>query len=89
MEDNARHVTAVNAVKDLGKIIRERREAANLTLDAAAAMCNVGRRFLFEIENGKHSVQFNRVLQVAAKMGIQIFAEQRGGRQQGEAREKG
>jgi len=50
----------VNAIKtpaDLGKIIRQRRKAAKLTQQKAAALAGIGVRFLSELERGKPTAQ--------------------------------
>lgn len=62
-------------MKDLGVMVRSVRESMKLNLDDGAALCNVGRRFLFDLENGKPTVRFNMALAVAAKFGIQVFAQ--------------
>lgn len=41
----------------LGRLVRERRKQANLTLKDAAGMAGVGVRFLSELERGKPTVQ--------------------------------
>lgn len=64
--------------EDLGFIIRKKRKEDGLTLHDAAAICGVSHVFLSALENGKESVQLNKVLQVAACLGIEIHANFRG-----------
>ena len=62
-------------VKDLSKLIREKRLKLGMTQADASALCNVGTRFLSELENGKPTLQIDNVLKVANFFGIKIFAE--------------
>ncbi len=60
---------------DLGSLIRKKRKEDGLTLHDAAAICGVSHVFLSALENGKESVQLNKVLQVAACLGIEVQAQ--------------
>ena len=62
-------------VKDLSKLIKEKRLALGMTQSDASALCNVGIRFLSELENGKLTLQIDKVLKVANFFDIKIFAE--------------
>jgi transcriptional regulator with XRE-family HTH domain len=62
-------------VKDLSKLIKEKRLALGMTQSDASALCNVGIRFLSELENGKPTLQIDKVLKVAKFFDIKIFAE--------------
>lgn len=64
----------IRTSEDLGKVIRKKRKEDGLTLHDAAAICGVSHVFLSALENGKKTVQLNKVLQVAACMGIEIIA---------------
>ena len=58
---------------DLGRLICRRRQAMGLSLPQAAALCNVGTRFLFELEHGKATVEFDRAMRVAQRFGIRLW----------------
>lgn len=62
-------------VKDLSKLIKEKRLALGMTQSDASALCNVGIRFLSELENGKPTLQIDKVLKVANFFDIKIYAE--------------
>ena len=62
-------------VKDLSKLIKEKRLALGMTQSDASALCNEGIRFLSELENGKPTLQIDKVLKVAKFFDIKIFAE--------------
>jgi len=68
----------ITTAGDLGSLIRKKRKEDGLTLHDAAALCGVSHVFLSALENGKESVQLNKVLQVAACLGIEIHTQFRG-----------
>ena len=60
--------------EDIGKIIKEKRKDDGLTLQEAAALCGVSYAFLSALENGKATVQLNKVLQVLGCLSIELEA---------------
>ena len=68
---------AVTSVHDLGQLIREAREQRKLSQQAFADLAGVGRRFISELENGKATLEFDKVLQVASATGIDLLARRR------------
>lgn len=46
-------MTKTTNARDLGQLVRQRRQAVGLTLRDAAGMAGVGVRFLSELERGK------------------------------------
>ena len=65
----------VFTVKELAKIIKQKRLSMGMTQSDASALCNVGVRFFSELENGKATLQIDKVLKVANFFGIKIIAE--------------
>ena len=65
----------INTAQDLGLTIRKKRKEDGLTLHKAAAVCGVSYAFLSALENGKESVQLNKVLQVLNCLGIELDAQ--------------
>ena len=63
--------------KLLGKLAKESRQKSGLTLDEAAALCNVGRRFLIDLERGKESLQLKLTLQVLLRLGVRLIVDDR------------
>lgn len=63
----------INTAADIGRIIRKKRKEDGLSLAEAAALCNVGYRFLSDLENGKATAQLNKVLQVLKGLGIGLW----------------
>ncbi|WP_350297411.1 helix-turn-helix transcriptional regulator [Agrobacterium arsenijevicii] len=67
----------VNSIMDLGRMVRRLRESRKLSQQEFADLAGVGRRFLSELENGKPTLEFEKVLQVARAAGISLFARGR------------
>ena len=47
---------------DIGVLIKKKRKQTGLTQIEAAGMCNVGVRFLSDLENGKQTLQIDKVI---------------------------
>lgn len=62
---------------DLGLAIRQSRQSSRLSQQELADLAGVGRRFLSELENGKQSLEFGKVLSVATAAGIDLIAKRR------------
>ena len=64
------------STQELGKRIQYYRKKQSLTQEELALLANVGRRFVIELEQGKETAQFGKVLQVlhALGVGIQLIA---------------
>jgi HTH-type transcriptional regulator/antitoxin HipB len=69
--------TRVSNLGDIGRLVRIRREAAGLTLDEAAALLGVGRRFLIELEHGKRRANVETLLRVLHALGLEMVIEVR------------
>ena len=67
----------ITTVLILGQMIRRSRESRKLNQQEFADLAGVGRRFLSELENGKSTVEFGKVLQVAKAAGLDLFAKVR------------
>jgi len=67
----------IRILSDLGDAIRARRRMTGLTLDDAAALLGVGRRFLVELENGKRHASIETVLRVLHGLGLELRVEPR------------
>lgn len=61
-----------------GNIVRQFRKNTGLTQREAAALCKVGTRFLSDLENGKSSLHFGKVLQVMRNFGLLIVVKKKG-----------
>jgi len=62
----------MNDIKKIGHIIRMKRKEYGLTQADAAGLCNVGIRFMSELENGKPTLQVGKVLHVLEAFGFLV-----------------
>jgi y4mF family transcriptional regulator len=67
----------ISSAAELGPIIRKARKAMKFSQAEFAAHAGVGRRFVYELEAGKASLEFDKVLACAAAAGIDILARPR------------
>jgi HTH-type transcriptional regulator / antitoxin HipB len=67
----------IKTPSDLGQQIRQRRKASGMTLQDAAAMANVGVRFLSELERGKATSQLGLTLKILELFGLNLYVEER------------
>ncbi len=65
----------IHSVKELGELVRYERKKNALKQAECAALCGVGVRFLSELENGKPTLEIDKVLRVASLMGFEIKVE--------------
>jgi HTH-type transcriptional regulator / antitoxin HipB len=59
-------------VKDIGAVVRQTRLSLGLRQDQLAAAAGVGLRFLVELERGKPTVRFDKVLAVLNALGFRL-----------------
>ncbi len=71
-------ITIVSGPETMGALVRARRKAAGLTQAQAAGLAGVGNRFLSELERGKKTLEFARVLQVLERLGFELAVVPRG-----------
>ena len=64
----------IKSAEDLGRVVREARKAQKLSQDDLAGMSGTGRRFIVDLEKGKETVQFGKVLRVLATLGVSVAA---------------
>lgn len=76
-ETVAQEDVPLDSIIDLGRMVRRLREHRKLSQQEFADLAGVGRRFLSELENGKPTLEFGKVLQVARAAGISLFARDR------------
>ena len=69
--------TIINNSSDLGLLIRKKRKLLKLTQSEFSGMCNVGTRFISELENGKQTLEIDKVIKVAAGLGLNLLVRER------------
>jgi y4mF family transcriptional regulator len=67
----------VQSVADLGALVRSARKAMKMNQSEFAAHAGVGRRFVSELESGKPSLEFDRVMACLQAAGIDLTARLR------------
>ncbi|HEY4079352.1 MAG TPA: helix-turn-helix domain-containing protein [Burkholderiaceae bacterium] len=64
----------ITSASELGEIVRSVRKASGIRIDDAAAMTGVSKQFASDVEHGKPTVEFGRVLLLLAELGIELQA---------------
>jgi len=60
----------------LGALVRARRKALGATQVELAALCDVGPRFVVELERGKPTLELGKVLRVLDRLGLTLLARE-------------
>lgn len=68
----------IKTTKELGVLIREYRESQNMIQADILGLANTGNRFISELENGKPTVQFQKVLDVLDTLGLEVLIQKKG-----------
>lgn len=67
----------VTSAKVIGELVREARRKMKLNQQEFADLAGVGRRFVSELESGKPTLEFDKVMQACAAAGIDMTAASR------------
>jgi y4mF family transcriptional regulator len=67
----------IAAVEDLGKVVRASRKRHALTQADLAGLSGTGVRFVSDLERGKPTLEFGRVLNVLQVLGLRMTLEDR------------
>jgi y4mF family transcriptional regulator len=70
----------VRSSAELGAIVRDQRKRLALKQLDVAGLGNTGNRFIVELENGKPTVQLQKVLDVMALLGLELVVRPKGSR---------
>ena len=68
----------INATKELGRAIRDRRRELGYTQAFLAEYAGVSASFLSELENGKETIQLGKMMEVMSLLGMDICMIRRG-----------
>ncbi|MEI7444450.1 MAG: helix-turn-helix domain-containing protein [Burkholderiales bacterium] len=66
---------AIRSAEDLGRVIRAVRKSTGMRQDDLAAVVGVSQQFAVDVERGKPTVQFGRVLRLLDELGIPLTVE--------------
>jgi HTH-type transcriptional regulator/antitoxin HipB len=76
-QNNSTTWAEVVDLKAIGAMLRTKRKQMKLTQSDAAGLCNVGTRFISELENGKPTMHFDKALKVLKRFGFTIGIRER------------
>ena len=68
-------MTSVFSMSDVARTVRETRKKQGVSQTVLAQLSNVGLRFLCEVEHGKPTVRFDKLLSVLTSLGIVLKLE--------------
>ncbi|PMR74461.1 helix-turn-helix domain-containing protein [Billgrantia endophytica] len=68
------NTVTVHDAQTLGQLIRRTRKQQGLNLATLAGLCGLSIRFLSELENGRDSCGFGRIMMVLDTLGIDLVA---------------
>ena len=65
----------VRKMEDVAEIVRRTRKAQKISQTVLAQASNVGLRFVGDIERGKPTIQFDKLMAVLTSLGIAVKME--------------
>ncbi len=68
----------IKSTIDLGQLVRDCRVAQKMTQADILGLANTGNRFIVELENGKPTVQLQKVLDVLDVLGLELAIQKKG-----------
>lgn len=77
-QSHPNQLVKIKSTKDLGNLVREFRVMQKMTQADILGLANTGNRFIVELENGKPTVQFKKVLDVLDALGLEIVIQRKG-----------
>jgi y4mF family transcriptional regulator len=72
--------TPIRSSVELGAVIREQRKRLALKQLDLAGLGNTGNRFIVDLENGKPTVQLQKVLDVMDLLGLEVLVRAKAAR---------
>lgn len=66
---------SIQSVEDIGLVIRAVRKSSHVRQDDLASTVNVSRQFTIDVERGKPTVQFGRVLLLLKELGVSLSVD--------------
>ena len=61
------------STKDIGLLIKTTRKSQGVTQEQLAGVANTGIRFISDLENGKPTIQVNKLLNVLSALGLGMY----------------
>ena len=63
----------LKTVTEIGRLVREERKRQNVTQLQLAGLAGTGLRFVSDLENGKGTIQVQKLLKVIQTLGLGMF----------------
>ena len=70
-------IGSIKSAKDIGQIVFHYRKMQELTQVELAGLAQTGTRFISELENGKGTVQFDKVMHILDLLGVEVVTKER------------
>lgn len=65
----------IKTPKDIATAVKQRRKKLKLTQTKLAGLCNVGTRFISDLENAKPTCQLGKTLKILNSLGVKLEVE--------------
>ncbi len=63
----------LKTVKEIGNLVRNERKRQNVTQLQLAGLAGTGIRFVSDLENGKGTIQVQKLLKIVQTLGLGLF----------------
>ena len=63
----------LKTVKEIGSLVRNERKRQNVTQLQLAGLAGTGIRFVSDLENGKGTIQVQKLLKIVQTLGLGLF----------------
>ena len=63
---------SISTMKDVAELVRTVRKSQKATQVELAEFANVGTRFVRDVEDGKESVNFGKLMRVLSTLGLKV-----------------
>ena len=70
-------MNTIYEVKDLGKLIRKKRKLLGYTQQYVSDFSGLSVSFISDVENGKNTVEFRKVIELTNILGLDILVSER------------
>jgi len=64
--------------KDIGSLVKQKRNQLNMTQPQLASVSGAGVRFISDLENGKPTMQAGKILDILHVLGLDVYICERG-----------
>jgi len=71
------NIKPVKSTLEIGNILRQKRKSQGLTLEQVAQHSGLSMRFISEVERGKPTAEFGKVLFLLSAVGVDLFVSTR------------